>query len=193
MTSQSLHLTAAQAADITAFKATVVPVGEDQAPLIEQCNEIVRRINTTAGRDVLPEATAVIPATGRLPGIDGKAKEREIHDLKEALCEAKMATAVLAAAIPHFSLITNLVGGVANVLTPVRGVASTPYKEQGDAALYRRSMMARRAQARGDPYVERLLRRFYRCFEPSELNRDGMVRKEAVLAANLAANLAVAG
>ncbi len=65
---------AAQAADITAFRATIVPVGEDQAPLIEQTNEIVRRINAAAGRDVLPEATAVIPATGRLPGVDGKAK-----------------------------------------------------------------------------------------------------------------------
>jgi tryptophanyl-tRNA synthetase len=65
---------AAQAADITAFKATVVPVGEDQAPLIEQTNEIVRRINATAGRDILPEAHAVIPQVGRLPGVDGKAK-----------------------------------------------------------------------------------------------------------------------
>src|SRR5215203_900255 len=65
---------AAQAADITAFKATVVPVGEDQAPLIEQTNEIVRRINATAGRAILPEAQAVIPQAGRLPGVDGKAK-----------------------------------------------------------------------------------------------------------------------
>lgn len=65
---------AAQAADITAFKATVVPVGEDQAPLIEQTNEIVRRINATAGCAVLPEARAIIPKAGRLPGIDGKAK-----------------------------------------------------------------------------------------------------------------------
>jgi tryptophanyl-tRNA synthetase len=65
---------AAQAADITAFKATIVPVGEDQAPLVEQTNEIVRRINTVAEQEVLPEATAVIPKAGRLPGIDGKAK-----------------------------------------------------------------------------------------------------------------------
>jgi tryptophanyl-tRNA synthetase len=65
---------AAQAADITAFKATIVPVGEDQAPLIEQTNEIVRRINRQAGRDILPEARALIPAMGRLPGVDGKAK-----------------------------------------------------------------------------------------------------------------------
>jgi len=65
---------AAQAADITAFKATIVPVGEDQAPLIEQTNEIVRRINAAAGATILPEASAVIPETGRLPGIDGKAK-----------------------------------------------------------------------------------------------------------------------
>lgn len=64
----------AQAADITAFKATVVPVGEDQAPLIEQTNEIVRRINNQIGRNVLVEAEALIPRIGRLPGIDGKAK-----------------------------------------------------------------------------------------------------------------------
>jgi tryptophanyl-tRNA synthetase len=65
---------AAQAADITAFKATVVPVGDDQAPLIEQTNEIVRRINAAAGKPILPEARAVIPQAGRLPGVDGKAK-----------------------------------------------------------------------------------------------------------------------
>ena len=64
----------AQAADITAFKATVVPVGEDQAPLIEQTNEIVRRVNRQAGKDVLPQARALIPRIGRLPGVDGKSK-----------------------------------------------------------------------------------------------------------------------
>src|SRR5947207_2890406 len=63
-----------QAADITGFKATIVPVGEDQAPLIEQTNEVVRRINRQAGHDVLPEARALIPLVGRLPGVDGKAK-----------------------------------------------------------------------------------------------------------------------
>lgn len=65
---------AAQAADITAFKATLVPVGEDQAPLIEQTNELVRRLNRQAGHTLLPEATALIPATGRLPGVDGRGK-----------------------------------------------------------------------------------------------------------------------
>jgi len=65
---------AAQAADITGFKANVVPVGEDQAPLIEQTNEVVRRLNRQIGRDVLPEAQALIPSVGRLPGVDGKAK-----------------------------------------------------------------------------------------------------------------------
>jgi len=64
----------AQAADITAFKATLVPVGADQAPLIEQTNEIVRRVNRQIGRDILPEATALIPTIGRLPGVDGRAK-----------------------------------------------------------------------------------------------------------------------
>lgn len=64
----------AQAADITAFKATIVPVGEDQAPLIEQTNEIVRRLNRQVGRDILVEAEAMVPTVGRLPGVDGKAK-----------------------------------------------------------------------------------------------------------------------
>lgn len=64
----------AQAADITAFKATVVPVGDDQVPIIEQTNEIVRRINRQAAREVLPEAKAVVPKIGRLPGIDGERK-----------------------------------------------------------------------------------------------------------------------
>ena len=64
----------AQAADITGFKATIVPVGDDQAPMIEQTNEVVRRINRQAGVDVLPEARALIPRVGRLPGIDGKGK-----------------------------------------------------------------------------------------------------------------------
>jgi tryptophanyl-tRNA synthetase len=64
----------AQAADITAFKATLVPVGDDQAPIIEQTNEIVRRINRQVGRELLPEARALIPSVGRLPGVDGKAK-----------------------------------------------------------------------------------------------------------------------
>ncbi|MEO6920211.1 MAG: tryptophan--tRNA ligase [Collimonas sp.] len=65
---------ASQAADITAFKAALVPVGEDQIPMIEQTNEIVRRFNRTVGRDVLVEAKALVPEIGRLPGIDGKAK-----------------------------------------------------------------------------------------------------------------------
>ncbi|MBZ5762479.1 tryptophan--tRNA ligase [Rhizobium sp. VS19-DR104.2] len=64
----------AQAADITAFKATLVPVGADQAPLIEQTNEIVRRLNRQIGHELLSEAQAMIPTVGRLPGIDGKAK-----------------------------------------------------------------------------------------------------------------------
>lgn len=65
---------ASQAADITGFKATVVPVGEDQAPIIEQTNELVRRLNRQIGRPLLPEAKALIPTLGRLPGVDGKAK-----------------------------------------------------------------------------------------------------------------------
>ena len=63
-----------QAADITAFKATLVPVGADQQPMIEQTNEIVRRFNALAGRQVLLECTALVPEQGRLPGLDGGAK-----------------------------------------------------------------------------------------------------------------------
>ncbi len=65
---------ASQAADISAFKAHIVPVGEDQIPMIEQTNEIVRRFNRLAGQEILVEAKALVPAIGRLPGIDGKAK-----------------------------------------------------------------------------------------------------------------------
>lgn len=65
-----------QAADITAFKATVVPVGEDQLPMLEQTREIVRRFNSIYG-DTLVEPDVLLPdnkACQRLPGIDGKAK-----------------------------------------------------------------------------------------------------------------------
>jgi tryptophanyl-tRNA synthetase len=65
---------ASQAADITAFKASIVPVGDDQIPMIEQANEIVRKFNRTAGRDILVECKAIVPEVGRLPGIDGRAK-----------------------------------------------------------------------------------------------------------------------
>ena len=65
---------ASQAADISAFKATLVPVGEDQIPMIEQTNEIVRRFNRLVQRDILVETKALVPEIGRLPGIDGKAK-----------------------------------------------------------------------------------------------------------------------
>lgn len=63
-----------QAADITAFKANLVPVGEDQLPMIEQTNEIVRAFNRMYHTDALVEAKAFIPKIARLPGIDGQAK-----------------------------------------------------------------------------------------------------------------------
>ena len=65
-----------QASDITAFKATTVPVGEDQLPMIEQTKEIVRRFNMIY-EDTLIEPEALLPdnkACLRLPGTDGKAK-----------------------------------------------------------------------------------------------------------------------
>ncbi len=63
-----------QAADITVVKATLVPVGEDQLPVIEQTNEIVRSFNRIYKTEVLPEAKALIPQYARLPGTDGSAK-----------------------------------------------------------------------------------------------------------------------
>lgn len=62
-----------QAADITAFKADLVPVGDDQIPVIEQTNEIVRKFNNFYG-EVLVETKALLSKTSRLPGLDGKAK-----------------------------------------------------------------------------------------------------------------------
>lgn len=65
-----------QASDITAFKATTVPAGEDQMPMIEQCCEIVRKFNEVYG-ETLVEPKIVLPTNKsclRLPGIDGKAK-----------------------------------------------------------------------------------------------------------------------
>lgn len=64
----------AQAADITAFKAEIVPVGDDQIPMMEQAVEVVRKFNRLYKTDVLVEPKAVIAAISRLPGIDGKAK-----------------------------------------------------------------------------------------------------------------------
>lgn len=65
-----------QASDITAFKATTVPVGEDQEPMLEQCREIVRKFNSVYG-PTLVEPEILLPdnaACMRLPGTDGKAK-----------------------------------------------------------------------------------------------------------------------
>lgn len=71
-----LNYPISQAADITAFKATLVPVGIDQLPMIEQTREIVRTFNNIYG-NTLVEPTALMPEKAdeqRLPGIDGKAK-----------------------------------------------------------------------------------------------------------------------
>ena len=65
-----------QAADITAFNATAVPVGEDQEPMLEQCREIVHKFNTVYG-ETLTMPQIVLPSNNacmRLPGTDGKAK-----------------------------------------------------------------------------------------------------------------------
>ena len=63
-----------QAADITFAKATKIPVGDDQLPMIEQTNEIIRRFNKLYGNTVFPEVEALLSNKSRLVGIDGKGK-----------------------------------------------------------------------------------------------------------------------
>ncbi|WCE32290.1 tryptophan--tRNA ligase [Vibrio sp. SCSIO 43137] len=63
-----------QAADITGFNATLVPVGDDQLPMLEQTNEIVRKINSLAGKTVLNECRPLLSNASRLPSTDGKNK-----------------------------------------------------------------------------------------------------------------------
>lgn len=65
-----------QAADITAFKADTVPVGDDQEPMLEQTREIVRSFNTIYKKDILVEPEGYFPpkGLGRIPGLDGNAK-----------------------------------------------------------------------------------------------------------------------
>ena len=67
-----------QAADITGFRATLVPVGDDQLPMIEQTNEIVRRVNRLAGAVILPECRALLSTTPRLPGVDGRKASKSL-------------------------------------------------------------------------------------------------------------------
>jgi len=71
-----LNYPVSQAADITAFKATVIPVGDDQEPMLEQTREIVRTFNRVYNCEVLVEPKGYFPpkGQGRLPGLDGNAK-----------------------------------------------------------------------------------------------------------------------
>jgi tryptophanyl-tRNA synthetase len=63
-----------QAADIVIVKGTIVPVGEDQLPHIEQTNEIINAFNRMYHKEIFGHVTGLVPKIGRLPGIDGKAK-----------------------------------------------------------------------------------------------------------------------
>lgn len=71
-----LNYPVSQAADITAFKATLIPVGDDQEPMLEQTREIVRTFNRIYNTDILVEPKGYFPpkGQGRLPGLDGNAK-----------------------------------------------------------------------------------------------------------------------
>ncbi len=67
-----------QAADITGFRATIVPVGDDQLPMIELTNEIARRLAHLAGRPVVPECRPLLSHTPRLPGVDGRKASKSL-------------------------------------------------------------------------------------------------------------------
>jgi tryptophanyl-tRNA synthetase len=69
-----LNYPISQAADITAFNATLIPVGDDQLPMIEQTNEIVRKMNSIVGKPVLSECRSLLSDMPRLPSLDGKTK-----------------------------------------------------------------------------------------------------------------------
>lgn len=69
---------ASQAADITGVRATLVPVGDDQLPMLEQTNEIVRRVNRLADAEILPECRPLLTKTPRLPGIDGRKASKSL-------------------------------------------------------------------------------------------------------------------
>ena len=71
-----LNYPVSQAADITALKATIIPVGDDQEPMLEQTREIVRTFNRVYNTDILVEPKGYFPpkGQGRLPGLDGNAK-----------------------------------------------------------------------------------------------------------------------
>lgn len=70
-----------QAADITIVKGTIIPVGEDQLPVIEQTNEIIRTFNRLYQTEVFPEAKPLISKVARLIGLDGQAKmSKSLHN-----------------------------------------------------------------------------------------------------------------
>lgn len=77
-----------QAADITVFRADMVPAGDDQNPMIEQSNEIVRRFNRIYNTDCLKECTNYLSHASRLVGIDGKAKASKSLNNAIYLCDS---------------------------------------------------------------------------------------------------------
>ncbi len=87
ITSGFLNHPVSQMADITMFKATAIPVGEDQLPLLEVSNEIVRRFNNIYKTDVLKECRGILSDVTRLVGIDGKAKASKSLRNAIMLCE----------------------------------------------------------------------------------------------------------
>jgi len=69
-----LNYPISQAADITAFNAEIIPVGDDQLPMIEQTNEIVKKVNQVSGKNTLIKCSSLLSTVSRLPSVDGKSK-----------------------------------------------------------------------------------------------------------------------
>ena len=129
-----------QAADITAFRATAVPVGEDQLPMLEQCKEIVHKFNSVYG-ETLTEPQIILPSNKaclRLPGIDGKAKmskslgnciylSEEPEDIKKKVMIPARLRAIPCLSILTHSAVTSILrnfGMITAVLTNSRLIIS---------------------------------------------------------------------
>jgi len=172
-----------QAADITAARATLVPVGSDQLPMVEQTNEIVRRLAHLAGRSLLHECRPLLSDTPRLPGVDGRKAGKSLGNaiaLSAAPDEVRAKVRAMFTDPGHLRASDpgrvegNVVFAYLNAFDPDRAAVdelTTRYRRGGlgDAALKRRledvlesllePIRVRRRELAGDPNaIEALLR-----------------------------------
>lgn len=188
---------ASQAADITGFKATHVPVGDDQLPMIELAQEVARKVNRMAGTEVLPLAEAVLSSVTRLPGTDGSAKASK--SLGNAIYMADSADQVARKVMSMFTdpghLTVNDPGKVEGNAVFAYLDAFDPAKDEvealkhryragglGDVALKRRLQAVLDAEL--SPVRERRAR-FLAAGDPVEVLRAGAVAAREAVASTL--------